>query len=101
MKTISSKLQSIDSTRFLANSLSNLVKNLAEGFHEIKRKHGDDKNVKLIKGFNEESDERYFLEGDVQHSEKLLEFDNDLPFLPERIKIQKFRKLLANLHDKN
>ena len=57
--------------------------------------------MKLIKGYNEESDERYFLEGDVQYSEKLLEFDNSLPFLPERIKIQKFRKLVANLHDKN
>ena len=57
--------------------------------------------MKLIKGYNEESDERYFLEGDVQYSEKLLKFDNDLPFLPERIKIQKFRKLVANLHDKN
>ena len=45
LKTISSRLKFIDSTRFLASSLSNLVKNLAEGFHEIKRKHGDDKKM--------------------------------------------------------
>ena len=41
-------LQIIDSTRFMASSLSNLVNNLSEGIHIIKCKHGhDDKNVKL------------------------------------------------------
>ena len=32
--------------------------------------------------------------------EKLHEIHNDLPFLLERIKIQKFEKLIPNLHDK-
>ena len=32
--------------------------------------------------------------------EKLHELHNDLPFLPERIKMEKFEKLVANLHDK-
>ena len=35
-KTISYKLQLIDSARFMASSLSNLVDNLAEGIHKIK-----------------------------------------------------------------
>ena len=28
------------------------------------------------------------------------ELHNDLPFLPERMKIEKIKKLAANLHDK-
>ena len=57
-------------------------------------------NEDFIKKHNEESDEIYFLEVDVQHLEKLLEIHNDLPFFPERIKIQKNEKLVANLHNK-
>ena len=37
-KTESYSLQFIDSARFLASSLSNLVNNLAEGIHKIKCK---------------------------------------------------------------
>ena len=46
-------------------------------------------NEDFIKNYNEESDEGYFLEVDVQYLEKLHELHNDLPFLPERIKIEK------------
>ena len=41
-KTISYRLQFIDSARFTANSLSNLVNNIAEGIHRITCKHGHD-----------------------------------------------------------
>ena len=54
----------------------------------------------FIKNYNEERDERYFLKVDVQYLEKLHELDNDLQFLPERMKIRKLEKLVANLHDK-
>ena len=57
-------------------------------------------NEDFIKNYNEEGDDRYFLEADVQHFEKLHELRNDSPFLPERIKIEKMEKLVANLHDK-
>ena len=57
-------------------------------------------NEDFIKNYNEESDEGYFLEVDVQYLEKLREIQNDLLFLPERIKIEEFEKLVANLHDK-
>ena len=39
---ISYILEFIDSTRFIANSLSNLVKNLSEGTHRIECKFGHD-----------------------------------------------------------
>ena len=54
----------------------------------------------FIKDYNEESDEGYFLGVDNQYIEKLHELLNDLPFLPERMKIEKVEKLVANLHDK-
>ena len=57
-------------------------------------------NEDFMKNYNEESDEGYFLEVDVQYLEKLQELHNDLPFLPESMKIEKVEKLVANLHDK-
>ena len=54
----------------------------------------------FIKNYNEESDEGYFLEVNVQYPEKLHELHNDLPFLSERMKIKKFKKLVTNLRDK-
>ena len=56
-------------------------------------------NEDFIKNYNEES-QGYFLEVDVQYLEKLHELHNDLPFLPERMKIEKVKKLVTNLHDK-
>ena len=54
----------------------------------------------FMKNYNEESDEGYFFEVDVQYPEKLHELHNDLPFLPERMKIEKIEKHVANLHYK-
>ena len=57
-------------------------------------------NEDFIKIYNQESDEKYFLEVDVQYPEKIHELHNDLPFLQERMKIEKTEKLGASLHDK-
>ena len=57
-------------------------------------------NENFIKKLRWISDERYFLEVDVQCLQKLHELHNDLPFLPERMKLGKIKKLLANLHGK-
>ena len=53
-------------------------------------------NEDFIKNYNEESEEGYFLEVDAQYPEKLHELVNDLPFLPERRKIEKVQKLVTN-----
>ena len=58
-------------------------------------------NEYFIKNYNEKSDEGYLLEVDVQCPEKLHEVHNDLPFLPERMKLGKIEKLVTNLHDKS
>ena len=57
-------------------------------------------NEDFIKKYNRESDEGYFLEVDVQYLKKVHELHNDLTFLPESMKIEKVKKLLANLHDR-
>ena len=57
-------------------------------------------NEDFIKDYNGESDEGYFIEVDVQYPEKLHELHNDLPYLPERMKIEKVEKFVANLHEK-
>ena len=54
----------------------------------------------FIKNYNEESDKEYFLETDVQNSENLHNLHNDLLILPERMKIYKVGKPVANLHNK-
>ena len=54
-------------------------------------------NEDFIKSYNEDSDIGYFLEVNL---EKLVNLRNELPFLPERMKIAKVEKLVANFHDK-
>ena len=44
-------------------------------------------NEDSIKNYNEQSDKTYFPEVDVQYLRKLQDLHNDLPFLPERMKI--------------
>ena len=58
-------------------------------------------NEDFIKHYNQESDVGYFLQLDIQYPEKLHKLPNDLPFLPERIKIEKVEKLVINLHNKS
>ena len=57
-------------------------------------------NESFIKSYNEENDKGYFLEVDFQYPNNLHNLSNDLLFLHERIKIEKFERLAANLHDK-
>ena len=57
-------------------------------------------NEDFIKSYNDNSDEEYFLEGDAQYLENLDSLHNDLPFLSQRMKIEKVEKHIANLHDK-
>ena len=46
-------------------------------------------NEDFIKNYNKVSNEGYFLEIDAQYFAKLHDLHNDLPFLPERMKIEK------------
>ena len=54
----------------------------------------------FIKSQNDDSDEGYILEVDVHYPGSLHNLHDDLPFLPERMEMEKVEKLIANLHDK-
>ena len=54
-------------------------------------------NEDFIKNYNEESHEGYFLEVDVKYLEKLHELHNYFPFLPERMKFEKYIIHIRNL----
>ena len=75
-----------------------LKKLLLNNFYWIK--NTSQFNEEFIKNYNEESDKGYLLEVDVQYTEKLHELHNKFKFLPEKIIIEKFEMLVANLHDK-
>ena len=54
----------------------------------------------FIKNYDKDSDKGYILEADVTYSTNLHDFHSDLPFLPERMKIDKYNKSVCNLYDK-
>ena len=53
-----------------------------------------------MKNYIKVSDKEYFFKVDVQYTKKLHKLCNDLSFLPEKMKIEKVEKLVANLQDK-
>ena len=58
-------------------------------------------NEKFIKNYDDDSGKGYILEADVEYPKNLNYFHSDLPFLPERMKINKCSKLVCHLYDKN
>ena len=57
-------------------------------------------NERFVKSCNENSDKGYFLEVDVEYPKILFNSHKDLPFLPEREKIEKVEKLICSIVDK-
>ena len=53
----------------------------------------------FIKSYDENINIGYFLKVDIEYSKKLHDLHSDLPFLPERMKINKCSKLVCNLYD--
>ena len=57
-------------------------------------------NEDLTEIYNEDSDRGYFIKTDVQYPKNVRKLHNDLAFWPEKMKIEKIEKLVANLYDK-
>ena len=57
-------------------------------------------NEDFIINCDKDSDKGFILEVDAKYPKNLHDLHNDLPFLHERIKIDKCDKLVCNLYDK-
>ena len=57
-------------------------------------------NEESIRNYDEDSDKGYILEVDVEYPKNFNDLHSDLPFLSERMKINKYSKLVCNLYDK-
>ena len=54
---------------------------------------------KFIKSYDKNNDKWYILQVDVEYSKNLHKLHRDLPFLPERKKINKYSKLVCNVQE--
>ena len=62
---------------------------------------GSDKiNEDFIKNYDEDNDKGYILEVDAKYPKRLHELHSDLPFLSERMEVNKCKKLVCNLFNK-
>ena len=57
-------------------------------------------NEDFIKNYDENNDKGYILEVDVKYPKRLHELHSDLPFLSERMEVNKCKKLVSNLFNK-
>ena len=92
----SSYIQYLDAINLYGWAMSQKL--LVNGFKWIKDVTEIDE--KFIKNYDEDNDKGYILEADVQYPKKLHDLHNDLPFLPERMEIDKCKKLVCNLRNK-
>ena len=58
-------------------------------------------NEVFLKSCDEDSDKGYILELDIKYPKYLHDLHNNLPFLPETMKINKCNKLVCNLYDED
>ena len=70
------------------------------GFKWVKQKELSKLNEDVIKKYDEDCNKGYFLEVDVEYPKELLNFHKDLPFLPERKKVEKVEKLICSIEEK-
>ena len=57
-------------------------------------------NEKFIKNYNENDNKGYIFEVDVKYAKRLHDLHSDLPFLSERMEVNKCKKLVCNLYNK-
>ena len=89
-------LQYIDSNNLYGFAMSEPLP--VDGFEWMEDLSKTDED--FIKNYDKNSDKGYILEVDVEYPKNLHNLHSDLPFLPERIKINKCERLVCNLYDK-
>ena len=80
--------------------MANGTKITCRRFKWIKKYYLSTFDEKFIKNYDENSDKGYILEVDVEYPKNLHKLHSDLPFLPERMKINKCSKLTCTVQNK-
>ena len=96
----SSYIQYLDANNLYGCAMSNKLP--VNGFKWIDNNETAEHviNEEFIKNYNENDNKGYILEVDVKYPKRLHELHSDLPFLSERMKIDKCDKLISNLFNK-
>ena len=69
-------------------------------FKWVKQEELSKFNEDFIKNYDENGNIGYFLEVDIDYPKELFNLHKDLPFLPERKKVEKVEKLICSIEDK-
>ena len=83
-----------------ANNLYGLAMSKKLPVNGFKWLDSDKINEYFIKNYDENNDKDYILEVDVKYPKRLHELHSDLPFLSERMEVNKGKKLVCNLFNK-
>ena len=73
---------------------------LVKGFKWVKKRKLSKFNKDFIKKYDEDKNTGYFLEVDIDYRKELFNAHKDLPFLPERKKVEKVENLICSIEDK-
>ena len=91
-------LEYLDASNLYGWSMSQKLP--VDGFEWIEENDLSKFNGSFIKNYDENSDKGYILEVDVEYQKHLHKLHSDLQFLPERTKIEKVKKLVCTVQDK-
>ena len=94
----SSYIQYLDANNLYGWAMSKKLP--VNGFRWLGSDELNEINEELMKNYNENNNKGYILEVDLKYPKRLHELHSDLPFLSERMKIDKCNKLVCNLFNK-
>ena len=94
----SSYIQYLDANNLYGWAMSEKLP--VNGFRWFDSNEINEINEEFIKNYNENDNKGYIFEVDVRYPKRLHELHIDLLFLPERMEINKCKKLICNLSNK-
>ena len=100
MKNYNKNVESSFIEYFDANNLHGCAKSKKLPVGEFEWINPEDYTEDIIKKCDENDDYGEILEVDVNYPKHIHKLHSDLPFLPERIKINKVDKLICNVENK-
>ena len=94
----SSYIQYLDANNLYGWAMSKKLP--VNGFRWFDSDNINEINEDFMKNYDENNDKDYILEVDVKFPKRLHELHRDLPFLSERMEVNKCKKLICNLFNK-